>query len=94
MRERVHLPVPWVVLRPRRHERFVPRRKTFSEHNLQPDDIDLVPVRSEVWGGCAWINLDDGAPPLRPCIEPAAARSTRGRWSRCGPSGGSRAVFP
>src|SRR5205823_4581922 len=22
--------------------------------------------------GCAWINLDDGAPPLRECIEPAA----------------------
>ena len=51
----------------------VPRRKTFSEHNLQPDDINLVPVRCEVWGGCAWINLDDDAPPLRQCIEPAAS---------------------
>jgi len=51
---------------------FVPRRRTFSEHNLQPDDIDLVPVRCEVWGGCAWINFDDDAPPLRPSIEPAA----------------------
>ena len=30
------------------------------------------PVRCEVWGGCAWINLDDDAPPLRQCIEPAA----------------------
>jgi phenylpropionate dioxygenase-like ring-hydroxylating dioxygenase large terminal subunit len=56
----------------------VPRRKTFSEHNLQPDDINLVPVRSEVWGGCAWINLDDDAPPLRPCVEPAA--STLDAW--------------
>jgi phenylpropionate dioxygenase-like ring-hydroxylating dioxygenase large terminal subunit len=56
----------------------VPRRKTFAEHNLQPDDINLVPVRSEVWGGCAWINLDDDAPPLRPCIEPAA--STLDAW--------------
>ncbi len=51
---------------------FVPRAKTFSEHNLRPDDIGLVPVRCEVWGGCAWINLDDDAPSLRECIEPAA----------------------
>ena len=50
----------------------IPRRKTFAEHNLQPGDIDLTPVRCEVFGGCAWINLDDDAPPLRQCIEPAA----------------------
>jgi phenylpropionate dioxygenase-like ring-hydroxylating dioxygenase large terminal subunit len=50
----------------------IPQRKTFAEHNLQPGDIDLVPVRCELWGGCAWINLDDNAPPLRQCIEPAA----------------------
>jgi phenylpropionate dioxygenase-like ring-hydroxylating dioxygenase large terminal subunit len=50
----------------------VTRAKTFAEHNLQLEDIDLVPVRCEVWGGCAWINLDDDAPPLRQCIEPAA----------------------
>ena len=36
----------------------------------EPDDIDLTPVRCEMWGGCAWINLDDDAPPLRQCIEP------------------------
>ncbi|HMF83082.1 MAG TPA: aromatic ring-hydroxylating dioxygenase subunit alpha [Acidimicrobiia bacterium] len=50
----------------------IPRRKTFAEHNLQPGDIDLTPVRCEVFGGCAWINLDHDAPPLRQCIEPAA----------------------
>jgi phenylpropionate dioxygenase-like ring-hydroxylating dioxygenase large terminal subunit len=50
----------------------VPRRRTFSEHNLDPEEINLVPVRCEVWGGCAWINLDDDAPPLRKCMEPAA----------------------
>lgn len=50
----------------------VPRARTFSEHNRRPGDLDLVPVRCEVWGGCVWINLDDGAPPLRDCIEPAA----------------------
>ena len=35
-------------------------------------EIDLVSVRCETWGGCAWINLDDDAPPLRQCIEPIA----------------------
>jgi phenylpropionate dioxygenase-like ring-hydroxylating dioxygenase large terminal subunit len=50
----------------------IPQRKTFAEHNLAPDDIDLTPVRCEVWGGCAWINLDIEAPPLRACLEPAA----------------------
>lgn len=50
----------------------VTSRKSFSEHNLQPNDINLIPVRCETWGGCAWINLDDDAPPLRQCLEPAA----------------------
>ena len=50
----------------------IPRRKTFAEHNLEPGDVDLVPVRCEVWGGCAWINDDDAAPPVRQCMEPAA----------------------
>ena len=50
----------------------IPLRRTFAEHNLEPADIDLTPVRCELWGGCAWINLDDDAPPLRECIEPAA----------------------
>ena len=52
---------------------FVTQSKTFAEHNLQPLDLDLTPVRCEVWGGCAWINLDDDAPPLRQCIEPFAS---------------------
>jgi len=51
---------------------FVPRAKTFAEHNLQSEDINLTPVRCEIWGACAWVNLDDDAPPLRQCIEPAA----------------------
>lgn len=50
----------------------IPRRKSFSEHNVQPGDVDLVPVRCEIWGGCAWINLDIDAPPVRECFEPAA----------------------
>jgi phenylpropionate dioxygenase-like ring-hydroxylating dioxygenase large terminal subunit len=51
---------------------FVSKRSSFSEHNLRADDLDLRPVRCESWGGCAWINLDVGAPPLRSCIEPFA----------------------
>ncbi len=51
---------------------YVPQAKSFAEHNLQPPDIDLTPVKSELWGGCAWINLDDDAPALRECIEPFA----------------------
>ncbi len=51
----------------------VTQRRTFAEHNLDPDDLDLVPVRCEEWGGCAWINLDADAPPLRESLEPAAS---------------------
>ncbi len=51
---------------------FVSRARSFSEANLEEGSIDLVPVRCEVWGGAAWINLDPGAPPLRECIEPFA----------------------
>jgi nitrite reductase/ring-hydroxylating ferredoxin subunit len=59
----------------------------FSEHNLSPDDLDLTPVRCETWGGCAWINLDESAPPLRDSLEPMATildawqiESMRAEW--------------
>ena len=29
-------------------------------------------MQCETWGGCAWINLDEDAPPLKQCIEPFA----------------------
>jgi phenylpropionate dioxygenase-like ring-hydroxylating dioxygenase large terminal subunit len=65
----------------------VTRRSTFSEHNLAAGELDLTPVRCEVWGGCAWINLADDAPPLRQCIEPVATmldawkvESLRSEW--------------
>jgi phenylpropionate dioxygenase-like ring-hydroxylating dioxygenase large terminal subunit len=51
---------------------YVRRAQTFAKHNLRPEDLNLTPVRCEAWGGCAWINLDDDAPPLRQCIEPFA----------------------
>jgi phenylpropionate dioxygenase-like ring-hydroxylating dioxygenase large terminal subunit len=66
---------------------FVSRQRTFSEANLAPGELDLVPVRCETWGGCAWINLDPHARPLRECIEPFATvmdawqlESMRAEW--------------
>jgi phenylpropionate dioxygenase-like ring-hydroxylating dioxygenase large terminal subunit len=59
----------------------------FSEHNLEAPDLNLAPVRCETWGGCAWINLDRDAPPLRECMEPFATvldawkmESLRAEW--------------
>jgi phenylpropionate dioxygenase-like ring-hydroxylating dioxygenase large terminal subunit len=66
---------------------YVHQREMFDEAGLEPSDIALTPVRCEVWGGCAWINLDDDAPPLRDCHEPYAtyydawkAESLRVEW--------------
>src|SRR5690349_7226383 len=68
---------------------FVSKPRSFAEHNLQPGEIDLTPVRAEVWAGMVWINLDDAAPPLRDCIEPFATAmdawklgSMRAEWWR------------
>ena len=65
----------------------VTQSRTFAEHNLDADELDLTAVRCETWGGCAWINLDDEAPPLRQCIEPFATildawkvESMRSEW--------------
>jgi glycine betaine catabolism A len=52
---------------------FVARPEVFDEHNLCSADLELVGVRCELWGGCAWINLDDDAPALRGCQEPFAS---------------------
>jgi carnitine monooxygenase subunit len=53
---------------------FVFGRKIFDEEDLDPADIALVPCRVELWGGCAFINFDDDALPLRDCLGPAADR--------------------
>jgi phenylpropionate dioxygenase-like ring-hydroxylating dioxygenase large terminal subunit len=52
---------------------FVLRPEVFDESNLCADDLGLVSVRCDLWGGCAWINLDDDAPALRDCLEPFAS---------------------
>ena len=53
---------------------FVYGRHLFSERQLDPADINLQPCRVEVWGGCAWINLDDDAPSVKECFGPVADR--------------------
>jgi phenylpropionate dioxygenase-like ring-hydroxylating dioxygenase large terminal subunit len=65
----------------------VTRSRAFAEHNLAPDQLNLTPVQCDTWGGCAWINLDTDAPPLRQCIEPFASildgwkvESLRAEW--------------
>jgi phenylpropionate dioxygenase-like ring-hydroxylating dioxygenase large terminal subunit len=55
------------------HNTYVARPEVFAEHNLCSEDLCLVSVRCELWGGCAWINLDDDAPSLRECQEPFAS---------------------
>jgi phenylpropionate dioxygenase-like ring-hydroxylating dioxygenase large terminal subunit len=55
------------------HNTKVTQKGGFSEHNLDPADLNLTPVQCDTWGGCAWINLDDSAPPLRQSIEPFAS---------------------
>ena len=44
----------------------------FDPALLEPEALRLTEVRVESWGGCAWINFDDGAPPLRTSLEPFA----------------------
>ena len=54
---------------------FVYGKHLFSERQLNPDDINLIPCRVETAIGCAWINFDDDAPELarfhRPADRPA-----------------------
>src|SRR5205807_4405981 len=57
---------------------YVARPEVFAEHNLCSEDLGLASVRCELWGGCAWINLDNDAPALRECQEPFA--STYDAW--------------
>jgi phenylpropionate dioxygenase-like ring-hydroxylating dioxygenase large terminal subunit len=51
---------------------FVYQPDAFAESNRCPQDLNLVECRADTWGGCAFINLDPQAPPLRNCLEPFA----------------------
>jgi phenylpropionate dioxygenase-like ring-hydroxylating dioxygenase large terminal subunit len=60
---------------------FVYGRHLFSERQLDPDDINLVPCRVETAIGCAFINLDDDAPSLRDSLGPVLDRFDAHRTS-------------
>ena len=46
----------------------------FSDRQLNPDEINLIPCRTEVWGGVVWINHDDDAPSVKESLGPVADR--------------------
>ena len=52
---------------------FVFGAEAFAAECLKPDDIKLDECRSDVWGGCVWINLDPEAAPLHEMLAPAAS---------------------
>jgi phenylpropionate dioxygenase-like ring-hydroxylating dioxygenase large terminal subunit len=45
--------------------KFVYTPTLFEPDQLRRSDLALRPCRVETWGGCAFINFDDNAPPLR-----------------------------
>jgi len=53
---------------------FVYGKHLFSDRQLNPDDLNLIPCRVETFGGCAWINLDNDAPSLRESLGPICER--------------------
>ncbi|MEZ4330969.1 MAG: aromatic ring-hydroxylating dioxygenase subunit alpha [Myxococcota bacterium] len=52
--------------------RFVFAENLFRADQLRSEDLRLRRCRVDTWGGCAFINFDDAAPPLRDCLEPFA----------------------
>ncbi len=52
--------------------KFVYSPQLFARDNINKSDLRLKECRLELWGGCAFINFDDNAPPLRESIEPFA----------------------
>lgn len=73
---------------------FVLRSEMFDDANLDADDLALTPVRCELWGGCAWINLDDDAPRCVTASSRSGPATTNSRWRRYAPSGGNPACYP
>jgi phenylpropionate dioxygenase-like ring-hydroxylating dioxygenase large terminal subunit len=51
---------------------FLYGQEGFAAECLQPDDVRLQECRVEIWGACAWINMDPEARPLREALSPAA----------------------
>ena len=53
---------------------FVFGKRIFSEDIIAKAQIDLAPVRTEYWAGCAFINFDNDASGLRESLGPVADR--------------------
>lgn len=53
--------------------RHVFAENLFDADQLDPDALRLREVRLETWGGCAFVNFDAEAPPLRDSLEPFAS---------------------
>ena len=51
---------------------FVYGDQGFAPECLRPEDLRLQEVKVEIWGGCAWINLDPDAGPLRETLAPGS----------------------
>ena len=51
---------------------FVYGKQLFNQDLLDADELKLRPVRCETFGGEAYINFDDNAPPLREWLGPIA----------------------
>ncbi len=49
---------------------FVYAPHAFDPALIAPEEICLQQVRVEVWGACAWVNLDPDAPPLLDALDP------------------------
>lgn len=73
---------------------FVDSPQLFDQGNLDPDDLSLRECRVELWGGCAFINFDDAAPPCASRSSPSPASTTPTTWTRCAASGGTRRCCP
>jgi glycine betaine catabolism A len=52
---------------------FLYQPDLFAEYNRAAEDLSLRECRLDFWGGCAFVNFDDNAPPLRAAIEPFAS---------------------
>src|SRR5436305_11670394 len=48
--------------------KFIYTPSLFDKDQLHGRDVALIECRLETWGGCAFINFDDHAPPLRESI--------------------------
>lgn len=53
--------------------RLVYASELFDGSDLDPARLALPECRVELWGGCAFICMDDDAPPLRESLEPFAS---------------------